>query len=275
MPRLFPQLKHLIVGLLLAILLIASTACGGGKDRSEQAAEVLEFDEPGAFSVVIANEAAYDGRLLSREQRWVLLRDVLPQHPVYFSMTPQDEIAKRPTVFSETDAYVENITEDLAAADEFCTISQQADRCLVVSLNYQPCQENGVCEYHAVTEVTMVIADLDSDDWLAVYAFHTDSPSGTEKVTEAINRLAEGYESRNRFLPNGRTELASFGQLTDNDSELIEELNQALTEYDELLREADSGVEHSDEVSGKVLERVFAAIDELFSFPILRPTEIN
>ena len=189
-------------------------------------------------------------------------------------MTPLDEVARLPTVFSETDAYVENITADLAAADGYCTISQQADRCLVVSLNYQPCQGGGGCEYHAVTEATVIIADLSSNESLSIFAFHTDSPAGTEQVTEAINRLAEGYESRNRFLPNGRTNLAAF-QLADDDSELVEELNRALTEYDELLREADSGVKHSDEVTGEVIERVFAAVDELFDFPILRPTEAN
>ena len=160
------------------------------------------LDQPSTFTVVVAHEAEFNGNeLVGRERRLIIANEILPDSRGYFVLSPRDEPAKQVTSF--TGGYTESLIQDLETASEFCAISISADRCLFISLNYRPCRVIENCDYHTVTEATMVI--IRSEDG-ALFATLTEQlrPSGRSENDDRSRQysLTRVYQARRTDVRN-------------------------------------------------------------------------
>ena len=260
------RLPGLKIIALATALLITAAACGDNSEpaavgQSKSASGIPRLDRPGTFSVVIAHEAEFDGKEVSgRQRRFIALRDILPGTPVYFSLSPQDAVSKRATKF--VNGYSDSLMQDLEMADEFCSISLNADHCLLISLNYRPCLESGNCEHHTVAEATMAIFRSGSGELLAVLAEQFSRPADREAITGAVDTALQKYMEQGRPASEIILTEITLGLRSDK-PELIQRLNRALTNSEKRLDDPSLG----EQARGDSIESLFEVIDKLFVWP--------
>ncbi len=254
---------------LIAILLIIITACSDDPgptivSQQKDGQAVPRLDRPGTFTVVIAHEAEFNGNeLAGRERRLIIANEILPDSRGYFVLSPRDEPAKQVTSF--TGGYTESLIQDLETASEFCAISLSADRCLFISLNYRPCRVIENCDYHTVTEATMVIVRSEDGALFATLTEQLDRPADQKMMTEAVNTALREYIKRGGLTFETILSEITLGTLSDK-AALVRQLNQALTDFEEKLDDSS----YDGEARGYLLENIFEAIDELFVWPTVK-----